>query len=165
MTQDKKTFHLVITTRSHLSEFELGYKVEGLVRSTGLQTDLLIATALVNLCPKAGDVGSARKLFEGMIVRDVVAWNAVISGYSRAGFLSEAVGLYKNMRVVDGIWLLRNGKVIHGHVLNSLMAKYISCSHLDDEDNLFNGMVIIDAISWSTMIGGYVEHEHPRDAL
>nr|UPT48663.1 pentatricopeptide repeat protein AaPPR570 [Agave angustifolia]UPT48815.1 pentatricopeptide repeat protein AaPPR852 [Agave angustifolia] len=190
---DKQTFHLVIMACTCLSEFELGYKVEGLVRSRGLQADLLIATVLINFYSKAGDVGSARRLFNGMLVRDAVAWNAMISGYSRAGCLSDAMGLYKNMRADDGILptestlvslasgcgdlgLLRNGKGVHAHMIkigfeanlnvsNSMMAVYIACDRLDAADNLFNGMVLKDAISWSTMIGGYLEHERPYDAL
>ncbi|XP_020243744.1 pentatricopeptide repeat-containing protein At3g03580-like isoform X1 [Asparagus officinalis] len=190
---DKQTFYLVIAACTHLFEFELGFAVEERVKNKGLQCDVVIATGLIGLYSKCGDVENARRVFDEMPVRDVVAWNAMISGYSLAGCISDAIKLYEKMRGADGIFpteatlvslisgcgdlgLLRNGKIFHAHtteigfeantnVLNSLMAMYTSCGCLDDADKLFDGMILRDAISWSTMIGGYVENEHPHVAL
>lgn len=178
---------------TQLGEFELGCEIEGLARRRGLQSDLLVATGLIGLYSKGGDVDSARRVFDGMPKRDVVAWNAMISGSVRGGRVSEAMGLLADMRAVDGILpseatlvsiitgcsdlgLVRNGKAIHAHVVkmgfeaslnvvNSLMAMYISFDRLVAAETLFEGMGVKDAISWSTMIGGYVECGHPNDAL
>lgn len=190
---DRLTFHLAITAATQLSEFELGCKIEGVVRRRGLQCDILMATGLIGLYSKGRDVERARKVFDGMPKRDVVAWNAMISGYLRGGWFYEAMDLFKSMKVVDGILpseatlvsavtgcgdlgLVQNGMAIHVqvtkmgfeanlNVVNSMMAMYISCDRLDVADKLFKVMVLKDAISWSTMIGGYVEHGHPCDAL
>ncbi|XP_010914724.3 pentatricopeptide repeat-containing protein At4g13650-like [Elaeis guineensis] len=190
---DKQTFHLVLTACARLSEFELGYQVADLARTKGLQDDLLVGTALVGLWSKAGDLETARKLFDKMAVRDAVSWNAMISGYSLAGLLFEAMGLFKDMRLARGIppteatfvslisccassGSVNNGEAVRSlvikigfeddrFVLNSLVEMYIQCDSLDVAADLFNRMVSKDSISWSTMVGGYVQHERPSDAL
>ncbi|XP_026666250.1 pentatricopeptide repeat-containing protein At5g27110-like [Phoenix dactylifera] len=190
---DGQTFHLVITACARLSEFELGYRVGGLARAKGLEADLLVGTALVGVYSKAGDLETARKLFDKMAVRDVVSWNAMISGYSQAGFLFEAMSLFKDMRFVHGIppteatfvslisccassGSVNNGEAVCSHVTkigfednqsvrNSLMEMYIQCDSLDVAADLFQRMVSKDSISWSTMVGGYVQHEQPSEAL
>ena len=47
--------------------------------------DLVSQTAMVVGCAKLGDIGFARNLFDEMPVRDVVAWNAMITGYFQCG--------------------------------------------------------------------------------
>lgn len=190
---DKQTFHLVITACARLLEFELGYRVAGLARAKGLEDGLLVGTAEVGLYSKAGDLETARKLFDKMAVRDVVSWNAMISGYSRAGFLFEAMSLFKGMRLARGIrpteatfvslisccassGSVNNGEAVRSlvikmgfqdnqFVLNSLIEMLIQCDSLDVAAGLFKRMVSKDSISWSTMVGGYVQHEQPNEAL
>ncbi|XP_064998139.1 pentatricopeptide repeat-containing protein At4g13650-like [Musa acuminata AAA Group] len=190
---DRVTFHLVITACTHLSEFDLGSRVGGHARAKGLDSDLMVGTALLDMHGKAGEIGSARKVFDGMASRDVVAWNAMIAGYSRIGSLYEAVSLFNVMRLGQGVLpseatlvsLIsgcgrsgspKDGEAIHADaiklgfeaslfVLNSLIEMYTNCDCLGVACKLFDRMVFKDGVSWSTMIGGYVQHKRPYDAL
>lgn len=162
-------------------------------RSLGFQSDILVATALLVLHAKAGELESARQVFDQMSVKDVVSWNAMISGYSQAGLLSEAMEIFRNMRIVEGICAtegsfvslfsccgdegqVQNGEALHALVLitgfdrnqlvlNSLLEMYVECSCLEIAVQLFDGMVLKDSVSWSTMIGGYVKNDQPSKAL
>ncbi|XP_058102099.1 pentatricopeptide repeat-containing protein At3g16610-like [Magnolia sinica] len=190
---DNQTFNLVITACTNLSEFELGSQIHAHARNTGLQFDILVGTALISMYCKAGDLERGRLLFDGMPVRDVVSWNAMIAGYAQQGSLPEVLRLFRSMRLVQGIrpteativslasvcgalGSLQDGEAIHAHavkigfgadqfVCNSLMEMYIKCNHLNSAFILFNGMILKDAVSWSTMIGGYVRSRHSSDAL
>ncbi|PKA65284.1 Pentatricopeptide repeat-containing protein [Apostasia shenzhenica] len=190
---DKHSFHLAITACNRLSEFERGFEVGNLAWSRGLQSELLVATGLVSLYAKAGELFSARMVFDEMPVRDSVSWNAMISAYSQAGFLPEAMELFKKMRIVHGFCItesslvslvsccgqlvrVQNGDGLHALVikagfhsnqlvLNSLLEMNLKCSRLDIAVKFFDQMGSKDLVSWSSMIGGYVKNDHPSEAL
>lgn len=190
---DRVTFHLVLTACSHLAEFELGYRIGAHARAKGLDSDILVATALVDMYCKAGAIDAARRVFDGMLIRDVVVWNAMISGYSKAGLFQEAVSLFRDMRFTHGIFpseatiislmpvccYYSSPDSVGGlHILaiklglesslllsNALLEMYVNCNNLIMASSLFNRMESKDAISLSTMIGGYVRHKKPYKAL
>ncbi|KAB2008265.1 hypothetical protein ES319_D10G088100v1 [Gossypium barbadense] len=59
--------------------------------------------SLVNVLPACGSLGAslheqANKVFESTEVKDVVSWNAMVTGYSQAGRFEEALGLFQKMR-------------------------------------------------------------------
>ncbi|XP_074590973.1 pentatricopeptide repeat-containing protein At3g03580-like [Curcuma longa] len=190
---DRVTFHLVLTACSHLAEFELGCRIGAHARVKGLDSDLLVATALVDMYCKAGVIDAARRVFDGMLIRDVIVWNAMISGYSKAGLFQEAVNLFRTMRLTHGIfpseatiislmpvccYYSSPGNVEGLHILaiklglessllllNALLEMYVNCNNLIIAISLFNRMENKDPISLSTMIGGYVQHKKPYEAL
>ncbi|XP_072953099.1 pentatricopeptide repeat-containing protein At5g27110-like [Typha angustifolia] len=190
---DKYTFHLAITACAQGSDLELGIRIGRHAREKGFESDLLVGTALISMYCKLGRLETARRMFDGMPERDVVSWNTMITGYSQAGFLFEALELFKEMRFVHGVipteptlvslvsgcgnlGTLSGGESIHAHVIktgfeiyifvsNSLIEMYIKCNSLVMAAALFNGMPSKDATSWSSMIGGYAQHGHPDDAL
>ncbi|MFS8030682.1 putative tetratricopeptide-like helical domain superfamily [Helianthus anomalus] len=57
-----------------------------------VQTALLDAYSRVSL-----DLGVARQLFDEMSERNVVSWTAMVSGYTRAGEMENAVELFEQM--------------------------------------------------------------------
>ncbi|WOK91402.1 pentatricopeptide repeat-containing protein [Canna indica] len=190
---DVLTFHLVVTACTRLSDFALGSKVREEARVRGLASDLLVGTSLIDMYCKAGEIGTARVVFDEMACRDVVTWNAMISGYARVGLFYDAVNLFKIMRLgyeilpteatlvslISGCGCsdsLKDGQTLHAHsiklgfernlfVLNVLLEMYVNCDCLGRACQLFNRMEVKDAVSWSTMIGGFVQHKLPRDAL
>ncbi|KAH7651506.1 TPR-like protein [Dioscorea alata] len=190
---DKQTFHLAINACNELSEFELGCRVGDRARRRGFDSDLLIATELVGLYCKMGDFETARRVFDRMSVRDVVLWNAMISGYSQGGHLCEVMDLFRSMRFMHRIppteatlvnvmsgcansGSIKTGEVMIAHsiksgfednlfVFNSLIAMYIDCDCLIIAEQLFERLVFKDAVSWSIMIGGLVRDNRSNDAL
>ncbi|KAG0455301.1 hypothetical protein HPP92_024266 [Vanilla planifolia] len=189
---DRHTFHLAVSACTRLSEFELGFMIGDRARARGVHSDLLVATALIDMYEKAGDLDSARLVFDEMAVKDAVSWNAMISGSLRAGLFLEAVELFRKMnlcglRMTEGslvsvislcsdmAWF-RNGEALHARVivtgfdgyqfvLNSLLEMYGQFSRLDAAVKLFDRMAVKDSVSWSTMIGGYFKNGHPFEAL
>ncbi|XP_020572292.1 pentatricopeptide repeat-containing protein At4g13650-like [Phalaenopsis equestris] len=190
---DRHTFHLALTACTRLSEFDIGFMVGSHARSLGFQSDLLVATALVVLNAKAGEIESARQVFDQMSVKDIVSWNAMISGYSQARLLLEAMKLFGKMRIVEGIcaaesslvsllsccgeegWI-STGQALHALiiitgfernqlVLNSLLEMYIKCGCLEIAVQFFDRMVLKDSISFSSIIGGYLQNGQPSKAL
>lgn len=64
----------------------------------GLTADLFVASGLVSMYAKCGSVSSAERVFESMSARDVVSWNAMLSGYAQQGEGMKALHLYEQMK-------------------------------------------------------------------
>ncbi|RZC15211.1 Pentatricopeptide repeat-containing protein [Glycine soja] len=71
------------------SESLHGYAVK-----IGLQWDVFVAGALVNIYAKFGLIREARVLFDGMAVRDVVLWNVMMKAYVDTCLEYEAMLLF-----------------------------------------------------------------------
>ncbi|CAO2142181.1 unnamed protein product [Urochloa humidicola] len=191
--RDSHTYHLAATACARARDSELGRRVGADAEAAGLTSDLLVATALVGMHAEAGDMAAARRVFDGVPRPDAVAWNAVISGYARAGRLDEAVGMFGRMRYVDGArpteatfvslvsggagfgsW--RCGGMIHGvvaksgfhcslFVSNALLEMYSELGSLDEVVMVFRHMEVKDSVTWSSMIGGLVRNGKPGHAV
>ena len=71
------------------SEALHGYAVK-----IGLEWDVFVAGALVNIYAKFRRIREARVLFDGMPVRDVVLWNVMIKAYAEMGLEGEVLLLF-----------------------------------------------------------------------
>eukprot|EP01018_Ginkgo_biloba_P034625 Gb_37253 [translate_table: standard] len=69
---------------------------EEIIKS-GLQFNVFVGNALVDVYAKAGNVENARDLFDKMPQRNVVSWNSMIAGYAQKGQVDEAMKLFQKM--------------------------------------------------------------------
>ncbi|GLT53788.1 hypothetical protein SLA2020_270370 [Shorea laevis] len=95
---DEVTLISVLTACGRLADLELGEWIREHIEANGLKKNLLLMTSLVDMYAKCGEVDTARRLFDQMDRRDVVAWSAMISGYSQANRCREALDLFHEMQ-------------------------------------------------------------------
>nr|CAD1820802.1 unnamed protein product [Ananas comosus var. bracteatus] len=74
-----------------------GREVHALLVSHGLAADLFAMTALVNMYAKCRRVDEARRVFDGMPRRDLIAWNAMVAGYAQNGLAEAALRMAARM--------------------------------------------------------------------
>nr|DAD39085.1 TPA_asm: hypothetical protein HUJ06_013408 [Nelumbo nucifera] len=83
---------------------ELGEMLHCCVVKLGLDTDVVVATALLDMYARIGDLNSAILIFSFMPRRNVVMFNAMIAGFFRSEaeisneFAEEALNLFSEMR-------------------------------------------------------------------
>jgi len=77
---DEMSLVSVLGACGELGDLELGRWVEGFVVERGMALNSFVGSALISMYAKCGDLGSARRIFDSMATRDVITWNAVISG-------------------------------------------------------------------------------------
>ncbi|KAK3001205.1 hypothetical protein RJ639_021999 [Escallonia herrerae] len=63
-----------------LGDLGLGRWIEEFVLDSKMEVNSFIGSALINMYGKCGDLLSARRVFDGMVNKPVVAWNAMITG-------------------------------------------------------------------------------------
>ncbi|XP_064938086.1 pentatricopeptide repeat-containing protein At3g03580-like [Musa acuminata AAA Group] len=148
----------------------------------GLDSNLFVGNALLDMYSKCGSLEDALEEFQRMEVHDRVSWNTIISGCVHSGNCSLGFELISEMKVqgqrLDKATILgilpacsyvaakRLGKEIHGCILklnlecdaaicNALIEMYSKCGRLDHAVCVFEHMNIKDIVTWTSLIFAY----------
>uniref|UniRef100_A0ACD5T9B8 Uncharacterized protein n=1 Tax=Avena sativa TaxID=4498 RepID=A0ACD5T9B8_AVESA len=99
LSGDGFTFSALLSTRAPSSSgsYHLGLLAHGLVLRLGLHLDLVVATALLDMYAKCGQVADARRVFDAMLLRNTISWNAIIVCYGHHGGGKEALHIFVSM--------------------------------------------------------------------
>ncbi|CAJ1936474.1 unnamed protein product [Sphenostylis stenocarpa] len=95
---DSGTFVSVLSACSQLGSLHLGCWLHECIVGSGITMNVVLATSLVNMFSRCGDVGRARAVFDSMNEGNVVSWTAMISGYGMHGYGVEAMEVFRRMR-------------------------------------------------------------------
>lgn len=71
--------------------------VHGYLKMCGIELDVVIGTALIDMYGKCGCLAGALEVFDEMPDKDVLAWTAMISAFAIHGFGEEAFTLLEKM--------------------------------------------------------------------
>ncbi|KAF5196115.1 Pentatricopeptide repeat [Thalictrum thalictroides] len=91
------TFPLVVKACCVSNAIEEGKLVHAHVLKFGFGEDRFSQNNLINMYVSFEYLDEARRVFEKMVQRDVVAWTTLINGYSRFGLVDEAYKLFEMM--------------------------------------------------------------------
>ncbi|XXG78950.1 hypothetical protein AAC387_Pa09g0121 [Persea americana] len=87
----------LLSACSHLAALNHGERIHNYIEEMGYECDVSLSTALVDMYAKCGQVRMAREIFDAMPERDVISWNAMISGYGIHGNAKDAVEIFRQM--------------------------------------------------------------------
>jgi len=97
LESDEATFASIVSACANLAVLEHGRHIHAHIFCIGFESSMSVVNALVTMYAKCGDIEDARKVFEKMIERDVVSWNAMIVGHAQHGDGVEALRLFDQM--------------------------------------------------------------------
>ncbi|KAK9162980.1 hypothetical protein Syun_003882 [Stephania yunnanensis] len=187
--------HLGIKCASHLNHLlqccsnsralKQGRQVHQQIALRGLSLSLFMATKMIQMYAECNDLFSARVLFDELPHKNVFAWTAIFTFYSRNGLYEECLNGYGEMRL-QGVgpdayvfpkvlracaqaMYLEEGICIHKDVIrfgaesipqvcNSLIDMYSKCGNVGSARWVFDEMVGRDLLSWNSMISGCVSN-------
>jgi pentatricopeptide repeat protein len=169
-----------------------GRQLHGRLLVSGLGSDTVLATKLVDLYAARGHVEHAHRLFDGMPKRNVFLWNVLIRAYAREGPQEAAVQLYRGMaehgvepdnftyplvlKACAALLDLEAGREVHERVSGTrwgedvfvcagLVDMYAKCGCVDDARAVFDGIAARDSVAWNSMIAAYGQNGRPMEAL
>ncbi|KAF8410395.1 hypothetical protein HHK36_002924 [Tetracentron sinense] len=87
----------VLTACGRSARLKEGRSVHGSLIRTFMKSSLILDTALIDMYSKCGRVECARKLFDRMLERNLVSWNAMILGCSIRGCPEDGLTLFAEM--------------------------------------------------------------------
>eukprot|EP00250_Pteridium_aquilinum_P020621 c24888_g1_i1 orf=525-3071(-) len=189
---DRITFVCILNACSNLALLEKGIEVHASIVAQSLESNIVVATALINMYGKCGRLLYAANVFNHMPTRDTVCWNAMMTTYAQNGNCQEAYFLFKKMLIeginptnvsflcaVDacaGLCVLQEGKRIHavinnGGVVqdlalgNTLLNMYGKCGSVYLAGFVFESMPSRDIVSWNAMVTVLSQNEKNYEAL
>eukprot|EP01018_Ginkgo_biloba_P029187 Gb_18176 [translate_table: standard] len=189
---DNFTIPSVLKACAGLAALEQGKEIHTYIIRSGFESDAFVGNALVDMYAKCGSIVDARQVFDQMPQRDLVSWNAMISGYAQNGHGDEALNFFLQMLsagvkpnsvtivsvlpACTQLATLRQGKEIHNYVIrmgfesdmavvNALVAMYVRSGILECAHVVFDQMLQRNVVSWTSIIGGYVEDGQSDIAL
>ncbi|XP_021738682.1 pentatricopeptide repeat-containing protein At4g21065-like [Chenopodium quinoa] len=189
---DKFTYPFVLKACGRLRDTQLGKQVHCLICKMGFESDKYVCNSLIHMYGKCSDLGCARKVFDNMLERDVVAWTSMIDGLVDNGRAVEAIRLFEEM-VECGVEpndativsVLRGcaeagafevGRRAHriveeqgiglmANVSTALIDMYCKCGCIDSAREVFDKVLDKDVCAWTAMIHGLASHGMIKEAI
>ncbi|KAH7660566.1 Tetratricopeptide-like helical domain-containing protein [Dioscorea alata] len=190
---DPRTYALLLQESIHWKESKLGRRIHAQMVIAGFSPDEYLRTKLVIFYAKVGDLWTARQLFDRIPDRNLIQWNAMISGYVLKGLEQEGLNVYYSMRSVGlapdqftfasvfracaRLALLEHGKRAHAVMIKNHLKKdnvivssalvdmYLKCSSLDDGHRAFDVSLQRNVVTWTSLISGYGKHGQVAEVL
>uniref|UniRef100_J3MA40 RNase H type-1 domain-containing protein n=1 Tax=Oryza brachyantha TaxID=4533 RepID=J3MA40_ORYBR len=189
------TYAAVIAACADIAWVCLGEQLHAQAARKGFACGRSVANSLVTLYTHAaGCLSAADAVFRESMVKDVVSWSAIISGYAQEGLAEDAFALFREMRhysryprpneftlasllsVCATVAALDTGCQLHAlavaaglehhaMVRSALIDMYGKSGSMLDADMVFFHRAKDDVVSWTAMIVGHAEHGHGKKAL
>lgn len=190
---DSGTLVSLIRGCSQTSDLENGKVLHACIIRKGLESNLVLSTAIVDMYSKCGAIKQASDVFRTMEKRNVITWTAMLVGLSQNGYAEDALKLFCRMQeenvAANSVTLvslvhccahlgsLKKGRSVHGHLIrhgyefnavnmSALIDMYAKCGKIHSAEKLFyNGFHLKDVILCNSMIMGYGMHGQGHQAL
>ncbi|RZC55786.1 hypothetical protein C5167_014646 [Papaver somniferum] len=189
---DSYTMVRLISAASNLGDARNVNWIEKYVRKMGMENNVFVATSLLDMCVKCGSMEMARSVFDRLRAKDVVAWSAMIGGYSSNGLPKEAIDLFLQMQkekmkpdsftmvavlsACARLGALELGEWASGfigkeeYLLNpflgtALIDMYAKCGSMDRAWEQFKEMKNRDSVVWNAVISGLAMTGHVKAAF
>ncbi|KAG6715456.1 hypothetical protein I3842_05G254000 [Carya illinoinensis] len=172
------TYSTVLNACSSILSLELGEQVHSRVIMAGLEDDVFVGNALVDMYMKCSNlIDNALKVFRGMASPNVITWTSLIAGFAEHGFEPDsfraflemqAVGLQPNSFTLSSILsvcrtIKSHGQTmkLHGYIIktkaedivvgNALVDAYAGLGMVDEAWCVIRKMSHRDAITYTTL--------------
>ncbi|PWA97015.1 pentatricopeptide repeat (PPR-like) superfamily protein [Artemisia annua] len=191
---DNVTFLNVVSLAIRVGEVGMGRMVQCWIVKFGFCEDCYVSSCLVDMYGKFGLVCDARRVFDGVVVKDLVLWNVMVACYALNGLRDEGLRVFWMMRLegVKGdeftytslvnccasLGYCGLGKGMHCLVIrfgfdrdtvvaSALIDMYVKNESVIDARKVFNNMSTRtrNVISWNTMIVGYGQCDDGKEAM
>ncbi|CAH8386330.1 unnamed protein product [Eruca vesicaria subsp. sativa] len=188
---DEFTFGSLIASSLDLDALEM---VQVCVIKFGLSSKMEVSNALISAYSKHGEIAKADLIFERALMKNLISWNAIISGFYHNGLpfeglkrlsslletevlvLPDAYTLSTLLNICVNTSSLILGKQTHAYVIrhrhfkatmigNALINMYSQCGTVQKSLEVFNQMSEKDVVSWNSLISAYARHGEGENAV
>ncbi|XAR51891.1 hypothetical protein NMG60_11006680 [Bertholletia excelsa] len=94
---NQSTFSTVLCACASTASIEKGRDLHGKIFKLGLQNNVFVGTALLDMYAKSGDIESSKCVFSLMREKNEISWTAMIQGLAENGFAEESLMLFEEM--------------------------------------------------------------------
>ncbi|KAM6550487.1 hypothetical protein CsatB_000295 [Cannabis sativa] len=182
----------VLSACTRLGDLRSAEWIDRYIMENGLGRNLFVATSLVNMYAKCGNMDKALRIFDGMLEKDVVSWSTMIQGYVLNGMPREGVEFFLRMLKENtkpdcyalvgmfsgcarlgalelGEWasnLIDRNEILSVPVLGTaLIDMHAKCGNMVKAWEIFKGMKHKDLVVWNAAISGLAMNGHVEAAF
>ncbi|KAK9270075.1 hypothetical protein L1049_025649 [Liquidambar formosana] len=91
------TFATSISACADSTVLKLGNQIMAQAEKQGCGSNVSVANSVVTLYSRCGRIEEARKVFDSIVMKDLISWNAMMSGYAQNGQGRNAIEIFENM--------------------------------------------------------------------
>ncbi|KAM0025786.1 putative tetratricopeptide-like helical domain superfamily, DYW domain-containing protein [Helianthus debilis subsp. tardiflorus] len=95
---DAMTVSTILSVYSEVALLREGKQIHGYVVKSGFCSNTFVLNSLTCMYSKCGDLVSARDVFNGILLKDVISWNTIIMAYAIHGYGEISVNLFSEMK-------------------------------------------------------------------
>ncbi|XP_004303223.1 PREDICTED: pentatricopeptide repeat-containing protein At3g02330 [Fragaria vesca subsp. vesca] len=167
-----------------------GLQLQGLVIKSSFRSNVCVTNAILDMYGKCGDVFGASHVFDEMVRRDAVSWNAIIAAHeqnkNKVGTLSCFVSMLRSrmepdeftygsvLKACAGQRSLNHGMEIHSKIIKSgkgtnlfiggaLVDMYSKCGMMEEAEKVHH-RTEQTMVSWNAIISGFSLLKQNEDA-
>ncbi|KAH7298299.1 hypothetical protein KP509_25G036300 [Ceratopteris richardii] len=178
------TFACVLKACGSIGGRFRGQEIHCMIEKTGfLRKDQLVCNALIDMYGKVGMLVKSQQLFIDLQTRDIISWNALITGYVHQNRGEEAIEFFEQMRrhgltpsavtftcclkACGSIGATEKTREVHAYLENSGLLKksqvvgnalvdvYAKCGVVAKAQEVFDLLPSHNVVSWNSLITGY----------
>ncbi|KAH9618004.1 hypothetical protein KSS87_011508 [Heliosperma pusillum] len=190
---DRVTIASILPVCAQVDDFSSAVRIHLYAIKQGLEYEIFVSNALINMYGKFGYLQFAHEVFDEMLGRDLVSWNSIIAAYEQNDDANGAINLFREMQChgfkPDTLTLVslassvaqlgdhQNSKLLHGYITrraylmgsvilgNAVLDMYAKLGILNYALGVFQEMPGKDIISWNTLISGYSQNGLANEAI
>ncbi|KAF9681154.1 hypothetical protein SADUNF_Sadunf06G0196000 [Salix dunnii] len=188
------TFSTNLKACGLLNGLYIGRQVHDTCVKTGFDMVNVVGNSIIDMYSKCGRINEAASMFEVMPVRNLISWNAMIAGYTVAGFCKKALVLFRKMKegeefldeftftstlkACSDLGAIKEGNQIHAFliiggflyslntaIVGALIDLYVKCGELFMARRVFSHIEEKHVISWTALILGYAQEGNLEESM
>ncbi|EXB97347.1 hypothetical protein L484_024210 [Morus notabilis] len=158
---DKFLLPKILEACGNCADFKTAKVIHSMVVRCGFCGSIRVINSILAVYAKCGKLNWARRFFESMDKRDLVSWNAIISGFCQNGRMEEATRLFDAVR--------EEGTEPGLVTWNIMIASYNQLGQTDVAMGLMKKMeslgIVPDVFTWTSLISGFAQNNRRNQAL
>ena len=97
MKLDQFTSVSVVSSCASLADLKQNMQFHAYTIGTGFESHVSMGNGLVTMYARCRSIEDSKRVFEKMVVQDVISWTAIITGYAKYGDIDHARHLFDSM--------------------------------------------------------------------
>ncbi|ESQ46235.1 hypothetical protein EUTSA_v10000094mg [Eutrema salsugineum] len=188
LVPDGSTFGTVLTACGNLRRLKQGKEIHGKLITSGIGSNVVVGSSLLDMYGKCGSVWEARQVFNRMSKKNIVSWSALLGGYCQNGEHDKVCEIFRKMEEKDlycfgtvlkacaGLAAVRLGKEVHGQYIrrgcrdnviveSALVDVYGKSGCIDSATRVYSRMSVRNMITWNAMLSALAQNGRGEEAI
>lgn len=158
---DSVTLASLMSASADTADLKLGKEGHCYCIRNDLNSDVVVASSIVNMYAKCERIDCARQVFDSITKGDLVLWNTMLAAYAELGHSGEALKLFYQMQLES----------VPPNLIswNSVILGFLKIGQVNEAKDMFLQMQSVgiqpNLITWTSLVSGLAENGFGCEAI